>query len=517
MSIKFEGDKLSRLYSAQINSIAFGNENAVTSGCLVTQTPVASMDVNIASGSIFFGTTNVSVAGQSETINANATGNIRIDLIVIDNVGTTSVVQGTPNILPLTPDFNPETHIVLAMIEVRPGVTEIVSSDILDLRTLNIGGAGGGSVSGAVGLQKYTHDFTTETTITVNHNLSDDNPIVEVYDDSSPPELIVPDNIIINNLNTLTVELSGSSSGTVVVHGGVTGGSSIYKAEFVNSNPWNVNHNLNNLHPIVRIYDDSTPPIDITDTATSITATNANNIEIAFAGNTSGTVVVAGGTAYLEIDKALDVDTTNKIDGSILQWNNEISKYTHNPKFDNRYTNITTRHLSVSTSSSNIDISGLLKCNAIELYNLGASSCYISFGATATTNGVKLLSGTSLVLQDVDFNYVSAITSSGTAKLNVTAYNSEFVGSKNNFEILNLSATDVNSNVSFSDSISYKDILVQNIGMNNVFVATGTTATTNNTIIEPDDVAIFRNIAIERIAGICSAGETTTVRILGIY
>ncbi len=517
MSIKFEGNKLSRLYSAQINSIAYGNENAVTNGCLVSQTTIASMSVDVAGGSIFFGATNLLVVGQNVAIAANVTANTRIDLVVIDNTGTVSVVGGTPAVLPLTPDYDPDSYIVLAMVEVKPGVSEIISADILDLRTLNIGGAGGSGSTTSVGLQKYTETFTGETTLTITHNLSDEEPIVEVYDDSSPPEIVIPSNIQIIDSNNVTITFSGSTSGTVVIHGGVTGGSSIYTTSVASSTPWNITHNLNNLFPIVKIYNNSTPPVDITNTATSITAVDANNIEIVFAGPTAGTVVVSGGTAYLEIDKALDVKTANKDDGSILQWNEEQLKYTHSPKFDNRYTTVLSGHISTSGISANFNISSLLKCNAIEIYNTGPSACYITLTSTATTSGMKLLSGTSLVLQDVNFNFVSAITSSGTANVNVTAYSSEFTGKKSNSQILNLSATAASSFVSFTDVLSYKDILIQNIGSHEVFVAIGNTANLNDILIQPDDVAIFRNIAIQDIAAICNVGETTTVRILGIY
>ena len=60
----------------------------------------------------------------------------------------------------MTPDYDPETKIVLAMITVDAGTTSIISSKIKDIRSINSGGAGGAGI-GSVG--KYRQEFTSQT------------------------------------------------------------------------------------------------------------------------------------------------------------------------------------------------------------------------------------------------------------------------------------------------------------------------------------------------------------------
>ncbi|NCD07118.1 MAG: hypothetical protein EOL97_13450, partial [Spirochaetia bacterium] len=305
MSIKFEGNERSRLYSAELNSIAYANRNAVLDGCEVTADSPASMDVTVSSGRVFFSSEIVDVTGTDVTISANATAFTRLDLVVVDNTGTLSVVTGTPGILPMTPDYDPETKVVLAMITVDAGTTSIISSKIKDIRSINSGGAGGGAGIGSVG--KYRQEFTSQTSVTVNHYLADNNPIVQVYD--STGEIIIPDSIETVDENTITVTFLVSTSGFIVVHGGTSGSNAYFTKEMTSSDTWNVEHNLANKYVSVTCYDTSDEMIF----PEGIEIVDEDNITITFGSATAGRVVVMGGVSELK----LILDTTPELGGEL--------------------------------------------------------------------------------------------------------------------------------------------------------------------------------------------------------
>ena len=144
MVLQYDGGQLDRVYSPEMNNIAFANTNAVLSGCAVTQSTPQAMTVEVATGQIFFTTeiNAVDVTAQTETIDGNTTNNDRLDLIVINSSGTTSVIKGTSSILPIPPNYDPTMNIVLALITVGPGTTVINSDNIKDIRVINVGGGG---------------------------------------------------------------------------------------------------------------------------------------------------------------------------------------------------------------------------------------------------------------------------------------------------------------------------------------------------------------------------------------
>jgi len=70
--------------------------------------------------------------------------------------------------------------------------------------------------------------------------------------------------------------------------------------------------------------------------------------------------------------------------------------------------------------------------------------------------------------------------------------------------------------VSFTDTTSYKDILITNVGASEVYVAINSTATTSDFRLEPrESITIMSNKF--QFAAICNSGETATVRVLGVY
>lgn len=124
----------------------------VASGFLVTQTPTASMDVNITAGKAFIAGTSVSLQGMYNVINdatvavkipGSNISNPRYDLIVVtvndadvsgsNNSVVLSVLSGAPSSSPIVPSI-PASTLVLARIYVGAGVSTIGSGVITDYR-----------------------------------------------------------------------------------------------------------------------------------------------------------------------------------------------------------------------------------------------------------------------------------------------------------------------------------------------------------------------------------------------
>ena len=83
-------------------------------------------------------------------------------------------------------------------------------------------------------------------------------------------------------------------------------------------------------------------------------------------------------------------------------------------------------------------------------------------------------------------------------------------------EILKLSATDGSSSVSFTNTTDYKDVLIINEGDYVVYIAFSDTATTDDFKLNSGEY-ISVNTSKYQISGICNSGETTTIKILGVY
>jgi hypothetical protein len=116
-------------------------DRTVKSGCAVTpngsQPP---LKVDVASGVVNFGTTEVSITGTTLSLTAADPSLDRMDLVVSDIAGTLSVLTGTPAALPHPPAYNSDTYVVVARVLVEDGATSIGSGDIKDLRVFNSAG-----------------------------------------------------------------------------------------------------------------------------------------------------------------------------------------------------------------------------------------------------------------------------------------------------------------------------------------------------------------------------------------
>jgi hypothetical protein len=162
----------------------------------------------------------------------------------------------------------------------------------------------GAALSGLIGtitdvsisaVASYTASFTHLVSGIFNHNFNTRETIVQLYDNSSPPRVIVPDEIISENLNQVGVIFNTPQTGRVVIHapsGVPTGGVKKYAESFTNLRSVVITHGLNTDDVIVQVKDTSVPPkLIIPD---DIEITSANAVSIVFNSITSGRVLVIG-------------------------------------------------------------------------------------------------------------------------------------------------------------------------------------------------------------------------------
>lgn len=118
----------------------------VVSGCEVTADTPASMDLDVAAGVVAFGLASVSVSAGEVAIPAAHATLPRRDLIVVDNAGAKSVVQGTPAAVttyadgdisgvPVLPDL-PANRVAIRAVDVPAGATSLTNSEHLDRRAI---------------------------------------------------------------------------------------------------------------------------------------------------------------------------------------------------------------------------------------------------------------------------------------------------------------------------------------------------------------------------------------------
>jgi hypothetical protein len=211
MVLTFEKNK--RAYVSDLNNLAVMNLNAVRNGCNVIEHSPLDMGVRVQVGTVFFGSSVVSIAQQDVAISPAHASFDRIDLIVVNSGGTASVITGTAELEPHTPNYDPLSYVVLARVYVDDLVTNIPQSKITDLRIIN-------EAIGTFG--KYVEDsITSQTSVAVVHNLGDEEPMVACYDSSNM--LTIPESLTIDTADQVTVTFNPAFSGKIVVQGGSGG------------------------------------------------------------------------------------------------------------------------------------------------------------------------------------------------------------------------------------------------------------------------------------------------------
>lgn len=107
-------------------------------------------------------------------------------------------------------------------------------------------------------LNTYVHLQQTPSNVwNVTHNLGAPTPLVQVYDSSSNT-LFIPDNVTINDQNSLTITLGSAIAGRAIIMHGDIMGSPLPQFNYTHTqtNPsttWVVQHNLG-YYPIIRVF-----------------------------------------------------------------------------------------------------------------------------------------------------------------------------------------------------------------------------------------------------------------------
>jgi hypothetical protein len=138
----------------------------------------------------------------------------------------------------------------------------------------------------------FGQSFTSETSITVTHNLDTNAPLVQVYDDNN--EQIIPTKIKILNNDEVLIEFPVEVSGTVVVGKGgdfIESPIQQYEESFTSESSIIIYHLLDTTSPIVQVYDENDEQI----IPFKIKILNEDSVLLEFSPATTGKVVVAKG------------------------------------------------------------------------------------------------------------------------------------------------------------------------------------------------------------------------------
>lgn len=188
--------------------------------------------------------------------------------------------------------------------------------------TLTDDGGGQVTISTSAGVNAFSQAIVSQTNVTITHNLGDTAPVVQVY--GTDGEQITPDVIDITDSNNVNLQFNTATSGTVVIHGGAAsakeGGVATYlHTQGAGSATWTVTHNLNDLNPVIMVFDSSGNPVE----PQSIAIVNSNQLTVTFGSSQTGSVRVlagkfAGGTGTG--DFLPDTDASYDIGSGALQW-----------------------------------------------------------------------------------------------------------------------------------------------------------------------------------------------------
>lgn len=155
--------------------------------------------------------------------------------------------------------------------------------------------AGGGTGPSEPGTPNASQTFTAQTSVTIAHNLSSLNVIVQCYDSAN--RAIETNSVTVNDSNTVAVTFQAAQTGRCVVNG-TGGGTTVVELQpsanasqsFTTQTSVTLAHNLNSLNVIAQCYDATNKAIDYH----SMTVSDANSVVVTFQSPQSGRCVVNG-------------------------------------------------------------------------------------------------------------------------------------------------------------------------------------------------------------------------------
>jgi len=252
MVLKFQPNE--RAFAPDLNNMALQLQYSVKTGVVVSASSPNAMTVDVAVGTIWFNGAEISVpAVLGLPITAAHPSLDRIDVVLINSSGVASVITGTPATTPKTASYDPTSYVAVARIFVDDGSVAIIPSQVTDVRVINAGTGGVGTIG------KYVESgIVSQSTVSVTHNLDDLEPVVQCYDNFL--NMIFPSTVVVNSSNNLTVTFTPAFTGKIVVQGGVTGGGGSGGVTYVHnqvtsSTTWTIVHNLGQQIVQVMLYD----------------------------------------------------------------------------------------------------------------------------------------------------------------------------------------------------------------------------------------------------------------------
>jgi hypothetical protein len=120
---------------------------------------------------------------------------------------------GTKNVLVSVYDGNDQQVIPASITTTDNNNIDITFAEVTTGRA--VVAKGGHLVSGSAELFTYRETLTGDSSYTINHNLNEDYPIVQVYD--SGKSQVIPGSITSTNTNTVNISFDNIFEGTVVV------------------------------------------------------------------------------------------------------------------------------------------------------------------------------------------------------------------------------------------------------------------------------------------------------------
>jgi hypothetical protein len=203
-------------WSAILNAHA---KEAVVSGCTPSKGS-GDWDVDIASGEVVVGGTQVSVSADTVTLSPSDSDD-RVDLVHVDSSGTVSSTEGTAATNPTAPDI-PSGEVLLATVLVEGGASDLSSagSSINDYRTIYVGGRAAMTISSAtttadeevIGVDSSTGAITV-TLASADAYLGKELVVFDAGDNASS------NTITIDTEGSETIDPGGASSKTITVDG----------------------------------------------------------------------------------------------------------------------------------------------------------------------------------------------------------------------------------------------------------------------------------------------------------
>jgi hypothetical protein len=157
--------------------------------------------------------------------------------------------------------------------------------------------------------KKFTFQFTSQNSLTLNHQLDSEYPFVQVYD--TDKEIIVPLTVESLGKNSIRVDFSENRSGFVII---AKGGYLVsdFTQEFTNVSTVNVSHLFNEDLPFVQVFGTDNQ-VFIPET---VKVLDNNTVRVDFSNNSSGFVAISkGGYTIFDLINA----------GSIEEFTNQSS------------------------------------------------------------------------------------------------------------------------------------------------------------------------------------------------